>query len=498
MQPKIIIIGSGNAALCAGIAALEQGSEVLILEKADPVEAGGNSRYTAGAMRFVYNSKTDLLPLLSHLDDPKIAKTEFGSYPKAKFQKDMLNFNGGLPLNLHQNMLIDQSYETILWLAEHGIKFEPIYSRQTFERDGKYIFWGGLTLATPNEGVGLVEAERQTFLRLGGQIQYETEALNLIYQNNRIEGAEVKTKNGVETLAAQGVILACGGFEASANLRGKYMGENWSKAKVRGTAHNTGRGIEMALNIGAKFHGLADGCHAVPMDAKMPDYGNLAIPHLERKNYRKICYFLGVMLNTEGERFVDEGENFRNYTYAQFGRAILNQPNNLAWQIFDQKVADLLYNEYRFWDAHYLEADSLEALFNQLEGLDSTKALKTLQDYNQAVDQSTPFNPTILDGKATQGLALNKTNWANTIDTPPFKAYPVTCGITFTYAGLEVDQEAQVLNTKGNKIEGLFACGELVGGIFYKGYPGGSGLTSGAVFGKIAGTSLSQKLKERS
>ena len=498
MQSKILIIGSGNAALCAGIAALENGAEVLILEKASPTEAGGNSRYTAGAMRFVYDSKADLLPLLASPYDSKIANTEFGTYSKSQFQKDMQNFNGGLPLNLHQNILIDQSYATILWLANHGIKFEPIYSRQAFQRNGKYVFWGGLTLATPNEGVGLVEAELQTFLKLGGQIQYETEALKLIYQNNRIEGVEVKVGGKVKTLSAAGVILACGGFEANSDLRSKYMGTNWAKAKVRGTSHNTGRGIEMALEIGAKFYGLADGCHAVPMDANMPDYGNRDIPHIERKNYRKICYFLGVMLNAKGERFVDEGENFRNYTYAQFGRAILNQPHNLAWQIFDQKVEDLLYNEYRFWDAHYVEADSLEDLFSQLDGLDSVQALETLKTYNEAVDQKIPFNPTILDGKATRGLTLNKTNWANTIDTPPFKAYPVTCGITFTYAGLEVDHNAQVLDTQGAKIEGLFACGELIGGVFYEGYPGGSGLTSGAVFGKIAGQSLSQKLKELS
>jgi len=253
-----------------------------------------------------------------------------------------------------------------------------------------------------------------------------------------------------------------------------------------------GKGIEMAMAIGAAFHGVPDGCHATPMDKYMPNYGNLEIPFIERKNYRKICYFLGVMLNANGERFVDEGKNFRNYTYAQFGRAILNQPNNFAWQIFDKKVDELLYSEYRFWDASFIEANTLEELIEKLDGVDKNQAVKTLHKFNEAVDQSIPFDPTILDGKTTKGLSLNKTNWANTLDTPPFKAFPVTCGITFTYGGLKVDEHAAVLDENDNPIHGLFACGELVGGVFYNGYPGGSGLTSGAVFGRLAGYSSAQ------
>jgi len=295
------------------------------------------------------------------------------------------------------------------------------------------------------------------------------------------------------SLKADAVILGSGGFEANETLRRKYMGEKWGKSKVRGTRHNTGKGLEMALEVGAVLHGLQEGCHAVPMDLHMPDYGNLNIPYIERKHYRKICYFLGVMLNAKGERFVDEGENFRNYTYAQFGRAILDQPEHFAWQIFDQKVDKFLYSEYRFWDASFVEADTLKDLVGKLAGVDPQQALKTLAEYNQAVDRETAFDPTILDGKSTRNLRLNKTNWANTLDTPPFKAYPVTCGITFTYAGVKVDATAAVLDKKDNPIPGLFACGEMIGGVFYNGYPGGSGLTSGAVFGRLAGYSAAKQ-----
>ncbi|MEL6251998.1 MAG: FAD-dependent tricarballylate dehydrogenase TcuA [Bacteroidota bacterium] len=488
-KKKVVVVGSGNAALCAGIAALEKGAEVLMVEKASEKEAGGNSRYTAGAMRFVYNSNEDLMPLLLNPEDEKLEHTEFGAYPKEKFQQDLLNFNGGNPLSMHQHILIDRSYDTLRWMGEHNIRFEPIYSRQSFEKDGKFIFWGGLTLEAKGEGVGLIEAEMAAFEKLGGEIQYVTAAEELMLDGEKVVGIICQGPHGKIEIPADAVILGSGGFEASPELREKYMGGNWGKSKVRGTPHNTGKGLEMALAAGGVFHGIEDGCHAVPMDLNMPNYGNLEIPYIERKHYRKICYFLGIMLNEEGNRFVDEGENFRNYTYAQFGRAILNQPNQFAWQIFDKKVEHLLYSEYRFWDASFVEADTLEELVGKLEGVDHAEALKSIKEYNAAVDRQAEFDPTILDGKSTQGLSLNKTNWANTLDTPPYKAYPVTCGITFTYGGIKVNENAAVLNNADKPIEGLFACGEMVGGVFYYGYPGGSGLTSGAVFGRLAGHS---------
>ena len=489
---KVIIIGGGNAALCAGIAALENNSSVIILEAAPIENSGGNSMYTAGAMRFVYNGREDLIPLLDNPKDEKLNNTEFGSYLKEIFESDLLKFNDGKPLSLHQKILIDKSYETINWLSSHNIKFEPIYSRQTFEKDGKHVFWGGLTLESKGEGVGLVEAEKNEFLRLGGKIIYECKAQELISKGGKVAGVKCTLNGETVDMYGDAVVIACGGFEANAALREKIMGGKWALAKVRGTPYNMGKGIEMALSLGAAFNGLEDGCHATPMDKNMPEYGNLSIPHIERKHYRKICYFLGVMLNANGERFVNEGLNFRNYTYAQFGSAILNQPGNVAWQIFDSKVDDLLYEEYRFWDASFEQADSLEDLLQKLEGIDKNQALNTLIEYNQSVNTIIPFDPTILDGKSTKGLIINKTNWANMLDTPPFKAYPVTCGITFTYGGIKVDENAAVLHENGKPIEGLFACGELIGGVFYNGYPGGSGLTSGSVFGRIAGHSASQ------
>ena len=488
MSKSVIVVGTGNAALCAAIAALENGAQVTLLEKADAALAGGNTKYTAGAMRFAYDGSEDLLPLLRDPNDPRVNNADFGSYDIAKFGSDLLGFNDGRPLSDEQEALVNTSGETMRWLASHDVKFEPIYSRQSFEKDGRHVFWGGLTLAAENEGVGLFDMELVAVERLGGKVRYNSAVTGLVMEGDRVTGVRV----GDEVLHADAVILASGGFEANDDLRVKHMGPNWKAAKVRGTPHNTGDGLVMAVEAGAAEYGLYAGCHATPMDLHMADFGNLDLPPGERKNYRKISYFLGVMLNADGARFVDEGANFRNYTYAQYGAAILEQPGQFAWQVFDSKVFDLLYAEYRFHDAHFVEADTLEALVPQMTGVDHAAATATLAAFNDAVDDQTPFDPTVLDGKATSSLTPPKSNWAQKIDAGPYRAYPVTGGITFTYGGLKVDAEGSVVTQAGAKIPGLFACGEIVGGVFFAGYPGGSGLTSGAVFGRRAGYGASK------
>lgn len=236
---KVIIAGTGNAALCAALSALENGADVLMLEKADEDLAGGNTKYTAGAMRFAYETGDDLLPLINDLHDPRLPKTDFGSYSESRFKKDLLGFNDGRALSVEQEILVTESLATLQWLATHDVKFEPIYSRQSFEKDGRYIFWGGLTLAAENEGVGLFEQERNAALRMGAQIRYGCAVEELITARGAVSG--VKTSTG-EELQADAVILASGGFEANADLRKQYIGPSWEQAKVRGTPHNTGDG----------------------------------------------------------------------------------------------------------------------------------------------------------------------------------------------------------------------------------------------------------------
>jgi tricarballylate dehydrogenase len=283
-------------------------------------------------------------------------------------------------------------------------------------------------------------------------------------------------------------VLACGGFESNADLRSKHLGDGWQHAKVRGTPYNTGGGITAALDAGAAPYGQWDGCHAVAWDLNAPPYGNRTIGDL----YQKHSYPFGIVVNVDGRRFVDEGADYRNYTYAKYGREIMAQPHRAAFQIFDAKVTHLLRDEYRIAQATKAEASTIEQLAGAL-GIDTDGLARTVRDFN-AVVQDGPFDPTVLDGKHTYGIDPPKSNWALPIDTPPYLGYAVTCGITFTFGGLRIDTSARVLDARGQAIPGLFAAGELVGGLFHNNYAGGSGLMAGAVFGRIAGNSAASYL----
>jgi tricarballylate dehydrogenase len=295
----------------------------------------------------------------------------------------------------------------------------------------------------------------------------------------------VKHQGKTRTLSARAVVLAAGGFQANTEWRTRYMGPGWELAKVRGTRFNTGDAIRMALDVGAAAHGNWSGCHAVAWDRNAPETGDLAVGD----GFQKHSYPWGVYINAEGRRFVDEGADFRNYTYAKYGRVILQQPKQFAWQIFDAKVKQQLRDEYKIRQVTKISGNTLEELVAKMDDTDQKTALETLKEYNAAVQTQIPFNPNVKDGRCTRDLQVNKSNWANTLDTPPFEAYAVTCGITFSFGGLKINTQGQVINSDGGTIPGLYAAGELVGGIFWFNYPGGSGLTNGSVFGKIAGAS---------
>jgi tricarballylate dehydrogenase len=294
----------------------------------------------------------------------------------------------------------------------------------------------------------------------------------------------VKADGKLEDIAARSIVIACGGFESNAEMRTRYLGPGWELAKVRGTAYNTGDGIRMAMEVGASSYGNWSGCHAVGWDYNAPEFGDLSVGD----NFQKHSYPWGIMVNATGRRFVDEGADFRNYTYAKYGRVILNQPNNFAWQVFDKKIIPMLRDEYRIKRVTKQSANTIEELAKKLEGVDPQGFVHEIKTYNAAVKKDVPFNPNIKDGRCTVGLPINKSNWANTIDEPPFEAYQVGCGISFTFGGVRIDPDTgQVIDGDMNPIPGLYAAGELVGGIFYFNYPGGSGLMSGSVFGRIAG-----------
>ena len=484
-RTDVVIVGAGNAALCAALAAAEAGADVVVLEAAGKAERGGNSAYTAGAMRVTYDGVGDVRKLIPDLGTAEIESTDFGSYSFDDYFDDLARVTQYRADPDLAEILIRRSFPTLEWMRGKGVRFQPSYGRQAFKVDGRFKFWGGLAVETWGGGPGLVEALFDGAAKAGVRVIYQARARELTMESGRVTGVRATLRGG-ETfeVAAGAVVLASGGFEANGEMRARYLGPGWDLAKVRGSRHNMGDGIRMGLEAGAEPYGNWSGCHAVGWDMNAPAYGDLSVGD----GFQKHSYPFGIMINARGERFLDEGADFRNYTYAKYGREILAQPGQFAWQIFDAKVTHLLRDEYRIREITCVQADSIANLAAKLEGVDAARLERTIAEFNQAVRNQVPFDPNVKDGRGTEGLAVAKSNWANPLDTPPYEAYGVTCGITFTFGGLHIDDAGRVLDTAQDPIPGLYAAGELVGGLFYFNYPGGTGLTSGAVFGRIAGT----------
>ncbi len=483
----VIVVGAGNAALAAATSAREKGAErVLVLEKAPEPMRGGNTHYSGGLFRIAFDDPEDLRPLVPDAED---AVPDFFAgvqpYPKERFWEDLLRVTDGRTDRELAEIMIGKSYETILWMREQGILMEPAVSLSGVKVGNRITFPSGAVVRAVHEGVGLSRMWFEIVEARGVEVRYRSAAKRLLLDDQgNVIGIEAKTPNGFEELTAASVVLGCGGFEANQAWRARYLSSPWDLAKVRGTPHNTGDGLAMAMEVGALSYGQWTGCHSTPIDAEAPPYGDRELT--DKSN--RLSYPFSVMVNRRGVRFLDEGEDFQLYTYAKNGGAILREPGGVAYQIFDSKVTHLL--EPRYSTGSPLSADTLEALVAQLP-VDGPACLDTLKRYNDAVRDG-DFDPAIKDGVATEGLAPAKSNWALALDTPPYCAYPVTGGITFTFGGLKLNDSAQVIDTAHEPIGGLYACGEMVGGLFHHNYPGGSGLVSGAVFGRIAGASAAR------
>lgn len=479
----VIVVGAGNAAICAALAAHEAGAKAVVLEKAPETEKGGNSFFTAGATRFAFNNLDELREVLD-VSEEEERTVDFGTYTEENFFDDMGRVTQYRCDPDLTEILVRNSRPTLAWMKSKGVRFEPMYGRQAHKVDGGFKFFGGQVCAFWGGGAGLIDSLHAIAQKIGIPILYETGAVSLLNKDGRVCGVLAEHDGRQSEIGAGAVVLACGGFESNAEMRARYLGPNWDLAKVRGTRFNMGGGISMALAMGAMPCGHWSGAHAVGWDLNAPTFGDRAVGD----GFQKHSYPFGIMVNANGERFVDEGADFRNFTYAKYGLEVLKQPGMFAWQVFDAKVDSILRDEYRIRQVTKVEAASLEELAGKLEGVDKKRFLETVAEYNKAVRQDVPFNSVIKDGRGTKGLRIPKTNWANTIDTPPFQAYAITCGITFTFGGVKVSPSTAVESVSGKQIPGLYAAGEMVGGLFYFNYPSGTGLVSGAVFGRIAGT----------
>ncbi|KAI0693228.1 hypothetical protein BC835DRAFT_1306840 [Cytidiella melzeri] len=503
-----IVVGSGHAGSCAALAASDAGlSRVLIIDKCPEGWVGGNGYFTAGAHRTVHNGLDDLLPIVHNVDVDIASEIDMDPYTAEDFTSDIMRLGGGRSDPALVKAVVDGSRDAIGWLAERvKMPFHLSFNRQAYLVNGRQKFWGGMVLSVQDGGKGVIKAHQEALKSAGVETWFETPAVELICANGGIVGLMVLRKGQLLRLTSPSVILACGGYEASVKLRGKYLGEDWKRAKVRGTPYNTGDGLAIASSIGAALKGDFRGCHSTCWDADAPsDGGDRALSN----QFTKSGYPLGLMLNTRGVRFVDEGEDFRNYTYAKFGREILVQPGGFVFQVWDSRVVGWLRKEEYGDDVvRKMWAKTPEELAEKLEkeGLESkTQFIQTLTEYNEAVhafaaeNTARRWDPAVKDGLSTQSsrqsLAIPKTNWALPLEQPPYLAVKVSCGITFTFGGLAIDPEtAVVLSESTNKpIPGLFCAGELVGGLFYSNYPGGSGLTAGAVLGIMAGREAAKR-----
>ncbi len=480
----VLVIGAGNAAANAALAAKEAGASVAMLETAPQTARGGNSAFTGGAFRFVYDGIDELLALDPSIAELDLASIDFGTYTEGQYFDDMGRLTDYRCDPDLTEVLIGGSYQSALWLKKHGVKFQPALGRQAFKVDGKFKFWGGLACHIHGGGAHLVATLHEALVKAEIPVYYNTTGFQLLHDDARIQGVRVRHGGRVSDLHAKAVVLACGGFESNPEMRSRYIGPNWDLAKVRGTRFKQGYGHKMAMDIGAAPYGHWSGAHAVQWDMNAPPYGDLSVGD----QFQKHNYPFGVLLNAKGQRFLDEGKDFHSYTYAAYGHEVMKQPGLFAWQVFDSKINDLLRSEYRIPRITKETANTLEELVTKLTGVDAAAALATLKAFNDSPRPDVKFNPNIHDGLRTNGLPVDKTNWAQKLDTPPYHAYGVTAGVTFTFGGLKVSTAAQVEDTNGVVIDGLFAAGEIVGGLYYHNYGSGTGLVAGVTFGRIAGS----------
>ena len=447
----VLIAGGGNAALCAALSAAEAGAEVQLLEAAPRHFRGGNSRHVRN-IRYMHKGPTDIMT---------------GPYEEEPFFEDLLRVTGGKTDEKLARFCIQQSEDAVDWMRARDVRFQPALGGTLQLSETNAFFLGG--------GKALVNALYARAEKLGVRIAYETEVHGVSLDADGFRHVTARTPDGDREFPAKAFVAAAGGFEANI----AWLTEAWGPAAenflVRGSPFNTGLTLRAMMDAGAATIGDADQCHAVAIDARVPKFDAGIVSRSDSVPF-------GIMVNKEGVRFYDEGEDFWPKRYAIWGRLIAAQPDQIAYSIIDAKAVPL------FMPSVYapLQAVTLAGLANEI-GVDGATFEATLGAYNAAV-QPGQLDSAVLDGCRTQGLGIEKSNWARTIDEPPFYAYPLAPGITFTYLGVRIDETAKVRLKDDSIAPGMFAAGELMSGnILGQGYLAGFGMTIGTVFGRIAG-----------
>jgi tricarballylate dehydrogenase len=447
----VLVIGGGNAALCAAISARRLGASVLVLEGAPKFYRGGNTRHTRN-MRCAHDAATEILT---------------GPYTEQEFWEDLLRVTGGETDEELARFMIRESKDILNWIVEQGVRWQPSLGGTLSLGRTNSFFLGG--------GRAMLNALYRTAEALGVEIMYDAEVIDLEIDNGMFLSATLRQDEARVSVRASALVAAAGGFEANIEWLKQYWGEAADNFLIRGTPYNRGSILKMLLGKGVKEVGDPTQCHAVAIDARAPRFDGGIITRLD-------CVVFGIVVNRSAMRFYDEGEDIWPKRYAIWGRLVAGQPGQIAYIIFDSTVLT------SFMPSLFppIKANTIAELAGLLE-LDPATLEKTVAGFNAAVRPGT-FDHTILDDCRTEGLTPPKTHWARKLETPPYYAYPVRPGITFTYLGTRVNREARMLMKDGKPSANMFAAGEIMAGnVLGRGYAAGIGMTIGSVFGRVAG-----------
>ncbi|MFG3597363.1 FAD-dependent tricarballylate dehydrogenase TcuA [Bradyrhizobium sp. RDI18] len=448
----VLVIGGGNAALCAAISARRAGASVLVLEGAPKFYRGGNTRHTRN-MRCAHDAATDILT---------------GPYTEEEFWDDLLRLTGGQTDEELAKFMIRESKDILNWIVEQGVRWQPSLGGTLSLGRTNSFFLGG--------GRAMLNALYLTAEKLGVEIVYDAEVIDLDIEHGMFLSAKLKQPiDGTTEIRASALVAAAGGFEANIEWLKEYWGEAADNFLIRGTPYNRGSILKILLDNGVQDIGDPTQCHAVAIDARAPKFDGGIIT-------RHDSVVFGIVVNKHAQRFYDEGEDIWPKRYAIWGRLVAAQPDQIAYIIFDASVR----NSFMPTLFPPIEGGSIAELAGKLK-LDPAALEKTIAEFNAAVRSGT-FDHSILDDCHTEGITPPKTHWARRIETPPYLAYPVRPGITFTYLGTRVNRQARMVMKDGKPSANMFAAGEIMAGnVLGKGYAAGIGMTIGSVFGRVAG-----------
>lgn len=452
----VLVIGGGNAALCAALSAAEEGARVIVAEHAPRNRRGGNSRHTRN-LRVAHDAPTDVL-------------TE--AYPAEEYWQDLKRVTGGKTDETLARLMIGQSQGVTRWMHARGVNFQAALSGTlSLERTNAHFLGGGRAL---------LNAYYLTAEKLGVRMLYEAEVQDLELHDGHCTRAHLNIGGREQTISAKAAVAASGGFQANADWMREAWGETADNFIIRGTPYNTGTMLRVLLDKGADAIGDPTQGHMVAVDGRAPKYDGGIATRLD-------CVPYSIVVNRDAKRFYDEGEDFWPKRYAIWGRLVAGQPGQVAYAVCDAKSQGLFMPPL-FPDQ---SAQTIEELA-EMAGLAPQKLRKTIDEFNAACRPG-GFDANALDGLHTEGLAVEKTNWARPIDTPPYYFYPLKPGVTFTYLAVKVDEHARVVMQDGLPSKNMFAAGEIMAGnILGQGYLAGTGMTIGTVFGRLAGQGAAQ------